>query len=156
MLQKVLLTVILAGLMLSACMGKPNYNSLEPANQQPVELSRLSSKGISHQDTSVQAKQALSEDKEVIGVRAVNDGKDQLLVGVKLRHHDRVNKDELEKQLHKKVQKQFSDKKIMLSTDEKIHLELKKLEDDLQNDRLSKKDFQERLKKIKKLSGEQT
>lgn len=156
MQRKILLTITLAGLLLSACMGKPNYNSLEPTNQQPLELSRLSSEGISHQNSSVQAKQALSEEEEVIGVRAVNDGKDQLLVGIKLRHHDRINKDELEKKLHNKAQEQFPNKKVMLSTDEKIHLELKRLEEDLQNDRISKKDFHKRLEQIRQLSKEET
>lgn len=138
----------------SACMGKNDY-SLQPPKDQPIELTKLSANGMPDQQAANLAKQIISEQEQVEGVRAVNNG-DELLIGIKLNHHDRINMDNLEKTFRKKMKRNFSDMKVTLSTDEKIHLELKNLEEDLQANRLSKEKFEKRLQKIIKLSKEET
>src|SRR5699024_3106016 len=116
---------------------------------------KLSANGMPDQQAANLAKQIISEQEQVEGVRAVNNG-DELLIGIKLNHHDRINMDNLEKTFRKKMKRNFSDMKVTLSTDEKIHLELKNLEEDLQAKRLSKEKFEKRLQKIIKLSKEET
>lgn len=139
---------------MTACMNS-NY-SLEPEKSQPMELTKLSSDlGIPDQQASNQAKQILSNYDEVQGVRAVNHNK-QLLIGVKLKHHDRLQLDQLERDLRKKIKRNFSEMTITLSTDEKIHLEVKKLEKAMLNNELKEKELEKRIEKIRKLSKEET
>jgi|SRR5699024_9368416 len=141
-------------LMLTACMGKSDY-SLEPPQDQPLELTKLSANEKVDQQASHKAKKILSEQGEIAGVRAVNDGK-ELLIGVKLNHHDRINMADIESNLRQKMKQSFSNMKVTLSTDKKIHLELEKLEKEVQQKGISKEAITKRLQKIKKLSKEET
>src|SRR5699024_1917942 len=134
-------------------MGKGDY-SLQPPKDQPLELTKLSSNGQQDQQAANQAKQLLSEQGEIAGVRAVND-KEDLLIGVKLNHHDRIDMDDIERKLRKKMKQNFSNMNVTLSTDKKIHLELEKLEKKMQADAVSKEAVSKRLQKIKKLSKEE-
>lgn len=149
--------ILLGSLFLfSACSAAIDSNlGLQPPKDQPLELTKLSAKGISDQLPADQAKRILSEYDEVQAVRAVND-RDTLLIGVKLNHFDRFRMDDIERRLRKKVKRDFSEMNIKLSTDEKIHFELTKLEDAIVNKEITKKDIKKRMKKIEKLSGEET
>src|SRR5699024_3302274 len=80
-------------------------------------------------------------------VRAVNLDK-QLLVGVQLKHHDRFNKNDIEKKITKDINKHFPDLKVTLSTDEKLHLEITKLHQALHDRKLSKKEHADKIQKI--------
>ncbi len=155
MVKKQILLLFACFLLLAACNGRNNVMGLKPPADQPIELTKLSAKGVTDQQPADQAKNILSEYDEVEAVRAVNDG-DMLVIGVKLHHNDRFRMDDIERNLRKKVKKNFSDMDITLSTDEKIHIELTKLEDELVNKKISKDDVKKRIKKIKKLSEEKT
>lgn len=120
-----------------------------------LELTKLSSKGVTDQQPADQAKEFLSHYEEVAGVRAVNhDG--QLVVAVDIKHHDRFSLDTIEKDLGKDVRENFSNMKVTLSTDEKIFIELKQLEEDILSQNVSNDDIKKRLKEIKNLSKEET
>src|SRR5699024_666097 len=120
-----------------------------------LELTKLSARGVTDQQPSDQAKEFLSHYDEVAGVRAVNhDG--ELVVAVDVKHHDRFSLDTIEKDLRKDVRENFSNMKITLSTDEKIFIELKQLEEDILAQNVAKNDIKKRLKEIRKLSKEQT
>jgi|SRR5699024_9405114 len=134
------------------------------SNQDPIwksqsndslELTKLSSRGITDQQPSDQAKEFLSHYEEVSGVRAVNhDG--QLVVAIDVHHHDRFSLDDIEKELRKDVKRNFSDINITLSSDQKIFIELKQLEEDILSENISEDEVNKRLNKIKKLSKEET
>src|SRR5699024_442026 len=119
--------IFISVVILSACMGDGGTNSLKPSGNQPLELTKLSANGMPDQQPANQAKQIISEKEEVEGVFAANDGK-ELVIGVKLKHHDRFKMDKIQSSLRKKLDQQYSDMVVTLSTDEKIHLELRKLE----------------------------
>lgn len=129
--------------------------SYDRAEDNSLELTKLSTKGLTDQQPADQAKHFLSQFEEVSSVRAVNnDG--QLLIAVELNHHDRFATDRLEKELTKEVKKQYNDMQITLSTDQKVLLELRKLEEAITNNNISKEDIKKELHRIKKLSKEQT
>src|SRR5699024_8006603 len=94
------------------------------------ELTKLSVRGVTDQQPSDQAKEFLSHFEEISGVRAVNhDG--EIVIAVDVHHHDRFSLDNIEEALRKDVRQNFSNMKVTLSTDQKIFIELKQLEEDI-------------------------
>lgn len=149
--------IIIAGclFMLAACTNKSMDPNIKQQNNQGLELNKINANSPVDQQSANRAKHLLSEYEEIKSVRAVNHDK-QLLVGVQLNHHDRFNKNDIENKLTKDIDKHFPDLKVTLSTDEKIHLEVKKLEQALQERKLSKKELAAKIKKIISLSKEKT
>lgn len=129
--------------------------TFQSSGNDSLELSKLASEGITDQQPANQAKHFLSNYEEVAAVRAVNQD-NQLLVAIEINHHDRFSLDDLEKELTKDVKKNFSDMKVTLSTDKKILIELRRLEEEISANTLSHEEIKERLHKIKKLSKEET
>lgn len=151
--MKKLLIVCSITLLLFGCTNKdPTWES---QSNDSLELTKLSAKGVTDQQPADQAKQMLSHYEEVAGVRAVNhDG--ELVVAVDVHHHERFSLDNIEKALRKDIRKNFSNMNVTLSTDQKILIELKQLEEDMLEKKVTKQDIKERLTKLKKLSKEET
>src|SRR5699024_9366907 len=119
--------------MLAACTNKPIDQNIKQQNNQGLELNKINANSPVDQQSANRAKHLLNKYEEIKSVRAVNLDK-QLLVGVQLKHHNRFNKNHIEK----------------------IHLEIKKLEQALQERKLSKKELADKIKKIISLSKEKT
>lgn len=153
-LQRVLY-IFFCLLMLTACMNNQNENSLEPSGNRDLELVKLSSHGTTDQQPSNQAKEIISNYEEVSGVRAVNYD-NELLIAVEVEHHERFALDKIESDLRKKIKQNFSEMKVTLSTDQKIFIELRQLEEDFLANDISEKQLQKRIKKLINLSKEKT
>lgn len=155
-LKKTIIVFIMGCLLLlAACMNQKGNYSLEPPKDQPLELTKLSSGGKHEQQAANQAKEILSNYGEVSEVRAVNHN-NHLLVAVDVPQHERFQLDKIENTLRDKINKNFSEINVTLSTDQKLLIELEQLEKDIQEDKVSKEDVKKRLKKLKELSQENT
>src|SRR5699024_1829265 len=128
--------IILAGclFMLAACTNKPIDQNIKQQNNQGLELNKINANSPVDQQSANRAKHLLNKYEEIKSVSAVN----------------------LKKKITKNINKHFPDLKVTLSTDEKIHLEIKKLEQALQERKLSKKELADKIKKIISLSKEKT
>lgn len=147
------LIFMLACMALTGCMNKePTYESTK---SEPLELIKLTSKGITDQQPADEAKEFLSHYEEVSGVRAVNHN-GELLIAIDIDHEDRFSLESLEKELRKKLQKEFPQMKIDVSTDQKLLIELKSLENDITDRAISKEDIGKKLKSLRKLMKEAT
>lgn len=154
-LKRIIIT-FLTVIVLTACMNNDGEQSLQPTNEnQDLELMKLSSTGMNDQQASNQAKEILSEHEEITAVRAVNAG-EHLLIAIEVEHFERFDLDNIERDLRKKVKRNFRDMKVTLSTDQKILLELKKLENEIENRSINHEELKKRVKKLVKLSKEQT
>lgn len=151
--MKKILILFITSFFIIAC---SNDNTVEPMGENDsLELTKLSSRGITDQQPADQAKEFLSHYDEISGVRAVNhDG--ALMIAVKVKQLERFNLEDIEEALEQDIRKNFSKMKVKLSTDEKIYLELKRLEEDLLGQNISNKEVKKRLKKIQQLSKEET
>lgn len=137
------------------CTNKNREQILEPTGDQPIELLKLKSNSVADQNASNQAKEIVSKYEEVAGVRAINYD-NQLIVAIDVDHLDRFNLSEIEKELRKKINDSFSDMIVTVSTDQKIIIELEKLEKQIQAKSISEKELKKKMNDIKKLSKEQT
>lgn len=156
-LKKVFL-LFLGVFILTACSNN-NANPdqiLEPTGNRDLELVKLKSNDNIDQNPSNRAKELISEEyDEVSAVRAVNH-KDDILIAIDVDHHERFDLDDIEKKIEKQVRNQFSDLKVTLSTDQKILIELEKIEADIMNNNISNDQLKKKITKLKSLSKEQT
>lgn len=152
---KKMIFIALVLIIFSGCLNKDKNLTLEPKGNQPMGLVKLASDEKIDQQPSNNAKELLSNYEEISGVRAVNHN-NQLVVAVDVDHDDRFNLDNIERDVSKKIKRDFSNMKVTISTDQKILLELEDLENALQKNNISEKELKKRLQEIKKLSKEQT
>lgn len=148
---KVFTVSVLLFLLLSACGTNDTEQSASETNPSILQTTSTNLK----QETSNAAKELIDQEHDVNDVIAVNNDK-MIIIGINPKHHDRLQLKDLEKDLKKTVESKFNKHEIELSTDQKIFLELKKLEERLNNGDLSKAELNKELKRIHMLSKEQT
>lgn len=154
-MKKSLMAIIVVLLiMLASCKNEPTTDTSTEERQQ-VELTKISTDQNIDQEPSNQAKEKLRNYEEITEVKAVNTKKD-MLIAFDIEHHERFSLDQFEKELKKDMKKEFPDIKVHVSTDQKIILEVERLEEKLLKNDLSDKKLKKELKDIIKLSQEQT
>ncbi|MFB7642636.1 hypothetical protein [Peribacillus butanolivorans] len=79
-----------------------------------------------------------------------------MLVAVKVDNFDRFRLKSIKKQAQSDLENMFPDYKILISTDQKIFLELDQLEQKLEKDKTKIDSLEKDFKKIKSLMKEQT
>lgn len=155
-LRNIGIIFLLSMFVLTACMNNDNEQSLQPTGKnRDLELIKLSSTGVTDQQVANQAKEILSHYEEITSVRAVNAG-GHLLIAIDIEHYERFELDNIEHDLQKEIKKNFKNMKVTLSTDQKILLELKQLEEDIEAQSIHTDDLKKRVKELVDLSKEQT
>lgn len=138
-------------LLLSACTN----TAQQETNTQEEEFSVIHTSTAYQQDISNKLKTYMEQNESFNEVYAVNSDS-QILIAVIPKHQDRFQLKDFRKELEKDLNDEIHPLKLELSTDQKIALELEKLEDKLKNTALSKKQLNKELERIIKLSKEQT
>jgi len=144
----ILLLIILVG-----CNNQ--NNTLEEKDHSNVEMTKINNPTSINQDKSNRAKDSLSKNNNITNVHAVNTDK-QLVIAIDISHMKRFRLKKIEEDLNKKMKKQFPGMDVYFSTDKKIILELKKLEQDINSNSFTKKDISKKVKKIIELMSEKT
>lgn len=155
MLRRTGFFVIISLLFLFGCANNERDSAFKQTSNDSLELTKLSTQGVTDQQQANEAKHFLSQFPEVSQVRAVNvDG--DLFVAVNVRQRDRFSLDSIENDLRKKLIENQPNMNITLSTDKKFIIELEKLEKQIDKKDLSKKELQKKFDKLKELSKEET
>lgn len=145
-------------LALSACSyddGQEHKESdsalLKRTSPPPIELKQRD------EDESVafQVKKEVSNIDEIYDV-AVVEGDKKIIVAYKVKHMKRFRMKKIERELTKKLKKEYPDEKFIVSSDYKIFLEAVRLKEDLDGDNLSNAEAKKRFKKIIRLKEEMT
>ncbi|WP_017754567.1 YhcN/YlaJ family sporulation lipoprotein [Calidifontibacillus oryziterrae] len=109
----------------------------------------------SNQENVRKAENLLLSQKEVKRVRIV-EGKKLLIAAIELNHWNTFQSKKLTKEFKKKLEKEIPSKKVEATTDHKIYLEIEKLLIKIENNEISNKELEKKLKKLQKLMKEQT
>ena len=102
------------------------------------------------EESDEKAEEVFKEDSRLTGAVAVFHEK-EMLAGVSVGTFSRFHKDKIEKELKKKLEKEYSKLDITVSADSKIIMETKKL-----IKLKDKKDITKKIKKLKSLIKEET
>lgn len=113
----------------------------------PSPFMKLSTHDQYEQTYSNEVKRRLQERDELSVLHVVNDGQN-IVIGFDVDHHHRFQLRKIEHELKELLTKDYPKHKVTISTDQKIILELSKLEKDLHEQRVSKKEIEKRLEKI--------
>lgn len=148
--KKVIILTILSFMMISC-----NNQQETMEDETKVEMTKITNQNLVNQDISNQAKDSLSEHKNVTNIHAVNTDK-QLAIAIEIPHMKRFRLQKIEKELTKEMKNKFPEIDVNFSTDKKIIIELEQLERDLETTSLTKKEVDKKLKKIIGLMNEQT
>ncbi|WP_342600624.1 YhcN/YlaJ family sporulation lipoprotein [Psychrobacillus sp. FSL H8-0483] len=146
-----LLILMVIGLC-TGCNGNQDQNtdSNEDLNVSQVKISKPISQSVANQAT-----ENVSMEDEISDVMAVNTDK-ELLVAIKVKQFDRFQLKKVEKNIKSNLEKLYPNYKILVSADQKMYVELVKLQGKLQKNTLSMKDLEKDIKKIKSLMKEQS
>lgn len=106
-------------------------------------------------ETSKKAIDNLKNMEQISEVHAVNNNND-LLVVITTDSIDRLQLEDIEKNAKEKLQEQIKDHKIHISTDEKLVIELEKLNKKIDDETISEKELNKKVTELIKLSKEQT
>lgn len=145
----------MACLLLIGCSNNDKDLAFNKEAEQSLELTKLSTEGITDQQPSNTVKQFLSQNKEVSQIRAVNVGED-LFIAINVRQRDRFSLDKIEQDLREQAKENQPHLDVTLSTDQKFIVEIKKLEQKIDQKEISQKQLQEKINKLKTLSREET
>jgi len=91
-----------------------------------ADLQNVSNSNVDQSD-SIKAKETLSSYKETTEVHALNT-KDKLFVAFDILHRNKFNMEEIESRARNDLKELFPNKKIEVSTDQKLVIEAKKAE----------------------------
>lgn len=130
-------------------------NASEPAPSPNAEYMKLAHTQSLQQGPSNTAKETLGENGDITTIKAVNS-KNDIVIGFEIHHLNRFNLKKIRKEIQKEMDKKFPDLNVIVSADKKIILELKRLEEKINADSITKKELYKKVKEIVKLDGEQT
>src|SRR5690625_3161935 len=141
-------------IILSGCHKNPKTN-LGNHNQLNVDLTKLSTNQQIDQTYSNQAKDVLAKENDLTSIKAVNTDK-KLIVSFEVDHFKRFQLENIRTKLEKKIKKNFSNLDVLVSTDQKIILELGNIEKDLQNNKITVKELNKKVNHLMSLAKEKT
>ncbi len=147
--------MLFVGLILFLVGCATNSDSDTAENSQDVKYTKISSTSFMDQEEANKAKRFLTKFEEIKAIKAVNTSK-TLVVAIKIHHNKRFQLAELQKKFTKKLKKAFPKFKTELSTDQKIFIELNRLEEKIESDNMSNKKLERGVRHLIKLSKEQT
>ncbi|WP_227935407.1 hypothetical protein [Alkalihalobacillus deserti] len=115
--------------------------------RQDIRPMQLSETVIIDQEYADEAKKIVLLMEEVVEIKGVSD-EDNIYLAPKVKHFDRFRLKEIRKQSHDAVKKRYPNATVHVSTDQKIFMELEKLEQELQKRTISEKRLKQKLKKL--------
>jgi hypothetical protein len=124
--------------------------NLTGANEE-VRPMHITEHAVIAQDKSDHAKKIVLSMDEVVEIKGVNDNKGKIYLAPRVKHFDRIRLKGIRKKGYDSVKKQYPNAKVFVSTDQKIYMELEKLEKELKNKSISEQRLKKQLKKLEEM-----
>ncbi|WP_078428557.1 hypothetical protein [Alkalihalobacterium alkalinitrilicum] len=118
--------------------------NLQQQEQTPLFVGK---EALVDQTKADNAKKIILSMEEVIEVTGVSN-KENIYIAPAVKHFDRLHLKGIRADGFERIKKRYPNSTVFLSTDKKIFMELEKLEKELKERRVSKKDLEKRLKKL--------
>ncbi|MGE7186977.1 YhcN/YlaJ family sporulation lipoprotein [Peribacillus sp. NPDC006672] len=144
---------IIIVLLMTGCSA--NSSQTDSNKDRDLNISKVHTSNPIDQTAANQAKDKLMNQDEVADVKAVNSNK-ELLVAIKVENFDRLRLKKIEKKSQTELEDMFPDYKILVSTDQKMFIELEQLEQELEKDHTKMDSLNRDFKRIKALLNEKT
>lgn len=148
--------LLLVGLLLGGCTNTadPLERPVERTKEQ-IKFSTVHNKTGTDQQPSNQAKEKIDSFDEINNIYAVNST-NKLLVAIDVAHHHRLQLKKIRDHVKRSLEKELPEIELHISTDEKIQAELEMLEQNIQKNKVTSFEIEEKVDEILSLSKEQT
>ncbi|UFU00850.1 YhcN/YlaJ family sporulation lipoprotein [Radiobacillus kanasensis] len=151
--MKHLLAIALLSLTLVGC-NQQEDNRIQSQGTN-IDFTKVTNKDAPvSQSIATQAKKTILENEEVTAVRGINTS-EKVLLAFKVKQFDSFRETKLEDELKNKLEKAFPEKKIFVSSDEKIFIELDQLEKEIQNKDMNEDELKKDFKTIQDLLNDE-
>ncbi|MFF2458245.1 YhcN/YlaJ family sporulation lipoprotein [Peribacillus simplex] len=144
---------ILIVLLMTGCSANSSQTDIN--KDRGLNISKVHTSNPIDQTVANQAKDKLVNQDEVADAKAVNSNK-ELLVAIKVENFDRLRLKKIKKKSQTELEDMFPDYKILVSTDQKLFIELEHLEQKLEKDHTKLDSLNRDFKRIKSLLNEKT
>ncbi|MBP3950523.1 hypothetical protein [Bacillus suaedae] len=132
------LTIVCGILFVTGCQMEPTKD---------IKPLQLSNEVLINQEQADEAKQIVLSMEEVVEIKGVAV-KDAIYLAPRVKHFDRFRLNEIRKSSHQAVKKKYPNASVHVSTDQKIFMELEKLEQALKNRSISEKRLENKLTEL--------
>lgn len=148
-------TIMTCFILLLVLFGCSPSNEAEKDNNgaNQLEMTKLSTKQSINQDTANKVKEAVGQFKEITSVKAIEVA-NKMVIAFEVKHIYRFQLEKLRSAVKDKVKKMYPDIEPTVSTDQKIFMEVEKIEKNIRN--YSKEKLKEKVDKIIKMDKDQT
>ncbi|MFK3937899.1 hypothetical protein ACI2JA_10360 [Alkalihalobacillus sp. NPDC078783] len=137
MFKKFILVMIICFLLLTACGGAKDIKSLSDDELNPVVS----------QSNIIQAKELVLQMEEVVDVKGIQY-EHLLFLDPKVKQFDRLKLKHIRQEAFKRVKDEFPESKVHITTDQKIYMELEKLEQQVANEKIDAKQLKKKVEKL--------
>ncbi len=145
------LIVITGFFLLAACSQNQQTDDSKLALMKTTNPKPVVTQQNNNHDRVKKIKQVVSDIKEIYDV-AVVEGKEETLVAYKVKHMQRFRMKKIEKDLNKMLEERFPKEDFVVSSDYKIFLEVVRLNERIEEGKLSGKRAEKRLKELVKMT----
>ncbi|HEX6923054.1 MAG TPA: YhcN/YlaJ family sporulation lipoprotein [Bacillales bacterium] len=135
--------------LLAGCASQQNQSSEKDVNFVPAKWETQDGQTVAEQVEGQVAKR-----KGIKDVQAI-PSKKELLVAIRLKTFDRFNSQQIVKKIEKKLQKQYPKRKVQVSSDKKVYMEIAELESKIRQGEIDAKERKNKMKRIHKFLKEQ-
>ncbi|OEH91660.1 YhcN/YlaJ family sporulation lipoprotein [Bacillus solimangrovi] len=142
------LSLLLMLLIFSGCQ-QGAQQSTEKHNA-PLQVNVEQNKWTNEMKTIQAVRDIVLPMKQVLKMKTVAYEKD-IIVVLELKHLYTFRSERIIKQAKEKIKKEFPKKKVKVTTDHKIYIELEKLQKKMEDNQISEKELKKELKNVKKL-----
>lgn len=154
--MKRFLFIIVSLLIITSCQQEPRTNQHNQENKSlDVDLTKLSTQLPIDQTFANEAKDYLKNMEDLTAIQAVNTN-DQMMITIEIEYLKRFQLEKTRKDIEKQMKDTFPDLEVFVSTDQKIILELEQIEQALQQNNLTEKQLEKKIKELMNLAKEQT
>lgn len=118
--------------------------------REEVQPLAIGTSGVADQSKADEAKRLLLTMEEVLEVKGVNVDQN-IYLAPRVKHFERFNLERIRKEASDKVKGKYPEAKVHVSTDQKLFMELGKLEGQLKNRTISKGRLKKRVKELEEM-----
>ncbi|WP_226034544.1 hypothetical protein [Aquibacillus saliphilus] len=117
-------------------------------------ITKISKTSQVDQSLSNDAKEFVLNKDNVTGVRGVNTAT-RLFIAVEIAQLEQFNEQDIGKEIKKELQKKYSNKKVEVSSDQKLFFELDELEKQVQNNNIKREKLTKKFDELEKLLNDE-
>ena len=152
-----LISIYLGSVLLFGCVdqSKPDPNQQNETQNNDIQMTKITHTQENAQNTANKIKDMFASDQDITILSVANASKD-IIIAFDVAHYKRLGLQTKQETIQGAVEEAFPNYNVTVSTDQKVLIELEKLEQAIENQELSKDDIEKKVADIIFLENDKT